>query len=192
MALKHILLGVIAALGPQTGYVLHKSIFRPGRPTLPQVYQSLRTMKEENLIDDTRVHSEKGPSKNVCSLTPLGRAELERWLRESEDVVSVWREPIMNKVWFGNLIEKEAIINDLKYFIDIRRASMEYYEQKRERLIRHSSKRKQNTMHKLYSSLVFDLAISRSKTDIEWAEIVVQKLSSVSTDGLKIGNGGTK
>ena len=88
MSLKHGLLGFLS-YSPKTGYELAKMFFDPIKPSISLIYRKLNEMAEESLVTFERVDQEKLPYRNVFHITPAGRAELERWLREPLTLITV-------------------------------------------------------------------------------------------------------
>lgn len=170
MALKHVLLGIIALFGPRSGYTLHKDIFAPRRPSTSQVYHALKILKKENLVDYNRVYGPNEPSKNIYQLLPEGREELARWLRE-KDFATPMYEPLMQKIWFGSSIDSDNISQSLRSFIAERQEEIKYYEhQKKLHIGRPSRQKSASSTTRLYWSLVFDYVITRANDDIKWAK----------------------
>lgn len=74
--------------GPAHGYDLkraHDARF-PGAKELAygQVYAALQRLERDGLAEVAETVQGSGPERTVYSLTPEGRAELERWLAEAE------------------------------------------------------------------------------------------------------------
>lgn len=177
MALKHMLLGLIALMGPRNGYTLHKDIFETNRPALAQIYQALRSMKTENLVEYNRVYTENRPGKNIFRLTPQGYVELRHWL-DSDELIEPMIEHFMEKIWFSNIVGTDNIIESLEKYIAKRKDELGYYESAKKSVNdRIAKKIPIYTTNKINWLLVFDYSIKRCKLDIEFAEDAIQKLS---------------
>jgi DNA-binding PadR family transcriptional regulator len=87
MSLGSVLLGVLAA-GPAHGYDLkraHDTRFPAARPlAYGQVYATLARLERDGLVEEVETRQDAGPERTVYALTPTGRAELRRWLAETE------------------------------------------------------------------------------------------------------------
>ncbi|MGV8059658.1 MAG: helix-turn-helix transcriptional regulator [Smithellaceae bacterium] len=183
MALKHSLIGLLARFGPITGYSLHKKITSPRRPSLPQIYRSLREMAEDKLIEYNRVHAEKEPTKNLFSVTPAGMEELKRWL-EAPDREEPIMEPLMPKLWFAGFTERDVIVKHLNSFAEYRKAEIKFYQEEKKRWI--SSKRaNKNPADRVYWILAFDYIIAKGKGDLAWTQSTVKELLSIDVDTFK-------
>lgn len=188
MALKHLLLGIISLLGPCSGYDLHSTILKRGRPQLPQIYLALKEMTRENLVEFERVHSKDRPTKNVYSITKAGSAELKRWVEDNEDITPIY-EPLTQKIWFARMGDKAAVINDLKAFVELRKAEVVYYDRLRE-IYAEKGKSKRisnNPVDRFYSEIALNYEVVRGKSDIEWAKNTIQSISKMDLSSLKIG-----
>lgn len=190
MALKHVLLGLLAVIGPRTGYGLHKAFFYPGRPTLPQIYHTLRDLKEEKLTEYERVYGQKEPSKNVFRVTESGYAELDRWLKRTDDDVVPMREALFIRTWFGSMIEKEEMIDCLKKYAEKRKAEMKYYDEQRKRILVDVSKKPLSPQDRFYWSLAFDYIATKLKADMDFTDHAIQQL--LDTEVELSGNGEKK
>lgn len=85
MSIPHALLGLLVR-APMHGYEL-KSSFEAELGSLwtlnyGQLYPALEKLEADGLVAKERVVQDDRPDKKVYSITPAGRAELERWLGE--------------------------------------------------------------------------------------------------------------
>ena len=112
MMLKHGILGLISN-GDKTGYEI-MTVFRDSlnhfwTAQTSQIYRELQVMEKCGWINQTHVPQESRPDKNVFSITPAGREELLRWLRENNLPAGV-RNPFLMKTFFmGELPVEENI-----------------------------------------------------------------------------------
>ena len=85
MGLQHGILGFLN-YGPCSGYELtkafHSSVqfFWPAQTS--QIYLTLGKLEDAGLVTHETVIQNGKPNKNVYSILPAGRAELQRWLSE--------------------------------------------------------------------------------------------------------------
>ena len=88
MSLGTVLLGVLAD-GPAHGYDLkraHDQRFPASRKlAFGQVYATLARLERDGLVETVETSQENGPERTVYALTDAGRAELDRWLGETEE-----------------------------------------------------------------------------------------------------------
>ena len=110
--LKHGILGLISN-GDKTGYEI-MTVFRASlnhfwMAQTSQIYRELKTMEKAGWISQTHVPQSGRPDKNVFSITPAGRSELRRWLRE-DNLPAGYRNPFLMKAFFmGELPAEENI-----------------------------------------------------------------------------------
>lgn len=124
--LKHGILGLISN-GDKTGYeimtVFRDSLHHFWTAQTSQIYRELKTMEASGWISQRHVSQSGRPDKNVFSITPAGREELLRWLRDDK-LPSGVRNPLLMKVFFmGELPVEENLaffeaLRDLSVFSD--------------------------------------------------------------------------
>ena len=109
--LKHGILGLINN-SDKTGYEI-MTVFRDSlnhfwAAQTSQIYRELQTMEKNGWISQTHVAQTGKPDKNVFSITPAGREELLRWLRNGN--LPGVRNPLLLKTFFmGDLPVEENI-----------------------------------------------------------------------------------
>ena len=121
--LKHGILGLIS-YGDKTGYEI-MTVFRDSlnhfwTAQTSQIYRELRTMTKAGWISERHVAQSGKPDKNVFSLTPAGRDELLRWLRDDDRPGSI-RDPFLMKTFFMGELPVEE---NLAFFRALRNASV--------------------------------------------------------------------
>ena len=119
--LKHGILGLISN-GDKTGYEI-MTVFRDSlnhfwTAQTSQIYRELQTMEQAGWISQTRVSQTGKPDKNVFSVTPAGREELLRWLRDRNLPAGI-RNPFLMKTFFMGELPVEENIAFFKVFRDI-------------------------------------------------------------------------
>lgn len=188
MALKHLLLGLIAVFGPRSGYDIHSTMIKLRRPHLPQIYLSLKEMAKDSLVESERIHSADRPTKNVFRITDRGYEELQRWLEDKDDIEPIY-EPLTQKLWFSRMAHKEAVIENLKSYIKHRTDELAYYEKLRKKytdtaVYKHVST---NPLDKFFSGQALDYIIERGYTDIKWSQKAIASISSISDEEWEAG-----
>jgi PadR family transcriptional regulator AphA len=176
MSLKYTLLGFLS-YGPKTGYDLLKMFFEPLRPSQSQIYRKLNILNEEGLIEFERVEQEKLPYKNVFSITDKGIAELKNWLRKPPEFV-VPRETLLLKLWFGSLVTKKDMVNDIKKYAKKVKGEVENYKSTAKSAIETGLWGSAGPLDKLYWTLVIDRTNAQYEALLEWTETAVKLISS--------------
>ena len=110
--LRHGILGLISN-GDKTGYevmtVFRDSLNHFWKAQTSQIYRELQTMEKAGWISQTHIPQVGKPDKNVFSITPAGRDELLRWLRDDSTPLS-FKNPLLMKTFFmGELPVEESI-----------------------------------------------------------------------------------
>ncbi len=79
----------LVAFGPRSGYDLAqlagRSVGLIWAPSRSQLYKALGRLRDDGLIEGTRIAQESRPSKTVYRMTERGRSELVAWLHEIDD-----------------------------------------------------------------------------------------------------------
>jgi DNA-binding PadR family transcriptional regulator len=176
MSLKYALLGFLS-YGPKTGYDLLKMFFEPLRPSQSQIYRKLNILNEEGLIECERVEQEKLPYKNVFSITDKGIVELKIWLKEPPEFI-VPRETLLSKLWFGGLVTKKDMINDIKKYAGKVKREVDGYKSVAKPAIESGLWGTAGPLDKLYWTLVVDRTIAQYDALLEWTETAVKIISS--------------
>ena len=110
--LRHGILGLISN-GDKTGYEI-MTVFRDSlryfwTAQTSQIYRELQKMEKAGWVSQTHVPQVGKPDKNVFSITPAGRDELLRWLRD-DGIPLRFNNPLMMKAFFmGELPVEEGI-----------------------------------------------------------------------------------
>ena len=108
MSLRHALLGALADR-PRTGYALLKHFEQSLAYAWPashsQIYPELARLREAGLITQT----DTGPrNSRIYSVTPDGRAEIRRWLGETEPDRRVRSDAALRTFFLWLLTPEEA------------------------------------------------------------------------------------
>jgi PadR family transcriptional regulator AphA len=112
MSLRHALLGLLAER-PRTGYALLKhfeeSINYVWTARHGQIYPELGRLQEQGLIRQT---ASGARGSKTYELTPQGREEVRRWLRETEPDRSARSDPLLRVflLWLLGPGERESFL----------------------------------------------------------------------------------
>lgn len=91
-------LGQLAG-GPRSGYeikrLLEDSAAHFWHASYSQIYSELRRLSDLGLAGEEHVRQDARPDKRVYTITPAGRAALERWLREPWGLASLKDESLV-------------------------------------------------------------------------------------------------
>jgi DNA-binding PadR family transcriptional regulator len=121
MSLKHGLLGLINYEGSTTGYELDKffknSLSNFWHAKTSQIYRELSAMENMGWLTSERVFQEEKPNKRVYSITPLGKAELLKWL-SSPDIGSEGgvKSAFLMRIFFAGDVGKGQTLKMLREY----------------------------------------------------------------------------
>jgi PadR family transcriptional regulator AphA len=132
MSLKYTLLGFLS-YGPQTGYDLKKHMDNSTQffwhARLSQIYPALKKLAEEGLVEATVVPQEGKPDKKIYLITEAGRTTLMNWLAEPLDTLSPTKDPVLLKLFFSGVLDKETVLAQLRRQLALHRAQLALYQQ---------------------------------------------------------------
>ena len=116
MSLRFTLLGLLA-LEPASGYDLKRTIERSTyfiwNATGPQIYSTLRKLREEGHITSVSLPQKGKPEKQIHTITPLGEAALQELANEPIRA-SVTRDEVLLRIFFGNFADESVVMRDLE------------------------------------------------------------------------------
>lgn len=78
-----------------------------------QIYQQLKLMHNEGLIDCTLEAQQGKPDKKVYLMTEEGHLELLNWLQQTSKVQKV-NDALLVKLYGGHLLDKATLLDEIK------------------------------------------------------------------------------
>lgn len=177
--LKHGILGLISN-GDKTGYdimtVFRDSLNHFWTAQTSQIYRELQTMEKSGWISQTHVTQAGKPDKNVFSITPAGREELLRWLRQ-DNIPAGYRNPFLLKTFFmGELPVQENI----EFFKALQRAAV--FPDDGEQASANAEMYQQALSHPekaVYWKLTIEFGRMYEKMQQEWCEYCIGELEKL-------------
>ena len=113
VSLEGALLGLIASMGPVTGYDLTKmfrlSMSHYWHARHGQIYPTLEKLKRRGFVTYRKLIQRERPNKKLYTITDKGRAELLRWLRAPLRPLQMKHEALLKCRFYANLRPSEAI-----------------------------------------------------------------------------------
>src|ERR1700754_2940266 len=110
------LLGLLTR-GEMSGYDLQRTAERSGgffwAPAKSRVYAVLPQLVERGFATSREVVQEHRPNKQLYRITPEGREALQTWL-EVPPGVEPERNPLLLKIFFGDLVEPEVLVSHVR------------------------------------------------------------------------------
>lgn len=143
MSLKFALLGLIA-LKPASGYdikrVIDRSVYFVWNVTGPQIYNTLRVLREEGLVSSEDVPQQGKPDKQVHTITAKGERALQEFANEPIRA-AVTRDELLLRIFFGNFADEAVIVRELGACLDRMRHERAFMEATEARILAHPGER---------------------------------------------------
>jgi DNA-binding PadR family transcriptional regulator len=103
---------------PRSGYDLKKAVESSvgyfWAPAKSQIYAVLPRLVESGYASVRKVAQEQRPDKSVYRLTRAGRAALKEWIEETPMPPDPGRNPLLIKLFFGDVVAPEVLIGHLR------------------------------------------------------------------------------
>ena len=103
---------------PRSGYEMRKAVEESvgyfWGPAKSQIYAVLPRLVECGFATVRKVAQDQRPDKSVYRLTRAGRAALEAWIEETPAPPDPDRNPLLLKVFFGDLVSPEVIAGHIR------------------------------------------------------------------------------
>lgn len=169
MSLKHAILGLLN-IQPMTGYDLKHLAFDSTvshfwQADQAQIYRTLDKLEEEGLLTSQLEIQTDRPNRRVYHITPTGRDELMRWLKEPQSP-PVYREPFLVQMFFGYLLDDQDILQHLDDHIAHHQSNLAKYQH-----IQISPSDETNIKRKqTFWRLTLELGMALEKTYVDWLE----------------------
>lgn len=158
---------------PKHGYELKREHDRrlPGAKPLAygQVYATLQRLQRDGLAEVAETAQEAGPERTVYAITERGRAELARWLEQTEPPAPYVSSPLFSRVVVAGLAGGAAD----GYLLRQRAA--------------HLARMRELTAEKAAGSpaeaLAADYALQHLDADLRWIETALGRLTDLKEGG---------
>lgn len=130
MSLKFALLGLVS-LRPMSGYeikqTIERSIFYIWNVTGAQIYNTIKSLQKDGLIESEDVPQQGRPDKQIHSITETGRAALAA---EGSSPIQneQLRDKVLLRIFFGNFAEPGAMPREIDAYMDRIREEIAYLE----------------------------------------------------------------
>jgi PadR family transcriptional regulator AphA len=143
MSLKFALLGLIA-LKPASGYdikrIIDRSIYFVWNVTGPQIYNTLRTLRDDGLVTGEAIAQVGKPDKQIHSITPKGLQALQKFANEPVRA-AITRDEVLLRIFFGNFADDEVVVRELGAYLDRIRNERAFMEATEARIQAHPGER---------------------------------------------------
>lgn len=139
MSLKFALLGLVS-IRPASGYDLKRSIERSiyyiWNATSPQIYSTLRKLRDEGFITTEYLPQQGKPDKQIHTITATGREALYRFVSEPIRS-SMTRDEVLLRIFLGNFTDDRIMREELRAYVERIREDRAYLEGVEARITAH-------------------------------------------------------
>ena len=138
---------------------IERSIYYIWNATSPQIYNTLRKLREEGYISTEDLPQQGKPDKQIHSISPKGREALEAFVSEPIQS-SVTRDEVLLRIFLGNFADHAAMVLELKSYLDRVREERTYLESVEARICAHPGP---NLAARRYQLLSLRIKIAQSR-----------------------------
>jgi PadR family transcriptional regulator AphA len=153
MSLKFAVLGLIA-LKPASGYdikrTIDRSIYFIWNVTGPQIYNTLRALRDDGHIESEDIAQQGKPDKQLHRITPAGTRALREFCNAPVRA-SVTRDEVLLRIFFGNFAEEAVVMRELAAYLERIRRERATMEATEARILAHPGPRHQARRFQLLS-----------------------------------------
>jgi DNA-binding PadR family transcriptional regulator len=157
--------------GSRSGYDLRKAVESSvgyfWGPAKSQIYAVLPRLVEGGYARARKVAQDQRPDKSVYRLTRAGRAALKEWIEEIPAPPDPDRNPLLLKVFFGDLVSPEVIAGHIRE-----------RRQEAERLRSRLEEIEAEVDHDLYAALTIQWGFEYAAAVIRWAKRAERELAA--------------
>jgi DNA-binding PadR family transcriptional regulator len=194
MSLKHALLGLLS-FSPMTGYELKQffdsSVQHFWNAELSQIYPTLKNLEEQGFVEKHLEVQENRPNRKVYEITPAGRDEFTRWVREPSPPADM-RDPFLIKIFFGSQLPLEDMLVLLRRQLEEQQKMVAFSETVLRARIEHADREEHfhDPQAPSFWHLTLDMAVAYREAYIAWCERAMQTLEASLGDGEAPETGG--
>jgi DNA-binding PadR family transcriptional regulator len=177
MSLMHTLLGVLN-WHPMTGYELKKHLDNSTQffwhAELSQIYPVLKQLELQGFVTAESLPQEGKPDKKVYAITPAGRAALVAWLSEPMDGVPPMKNPVLLKLFFAGILEKQDLHSQLRMQLEAQRARLKRIQQEGTLRVQEGIQVAGRNQESLMWELVRHYGELQAQMTIQWLEAAIE------------------
>jgi len=171
MSLPCVILGLLN-IEPMTGYDLKKNMDNSTQlfwhAELSQIYPTLKQLEAKGLVKVEVVPQKGKPNKKIYSITKTGRRALIAWLNEPLDVMPTIKNPVLLRLFFSGVLDKEDILSQLRCQLEIQRARLKHAQQTR--IPQYAVQTPGQAQQVVIQNLISQLGEQQMQTSIQWFE----------------------
>jgi len=169
MSVRHALLGLLEER-PRHGYDLKQQYderFASQPVKFGQIYTTLARLRRDGLVDISAVEAGAGPERKLYLVTPIGVADLERWLMEPDPPEAFGRKTLFTKVVLALMSGRAA-----HEILDAQRAV---------HLVRMRDLTRRKEAGDLTEALSCDFELFHLEADLRWIELAGHRVERITS-----------
>lgn len=169
MSLRATLLGLLS-LEPASGYDLKRTIERSTyfiwNATGPQIYSTIRKLRDEGLITSEFLPQKGKPEKQIHTITQKGRDALEKFLSEPIRS-SVTRDEVLLRIFFANFADRKVVTRELETYLERIREERSFLQATEARILAHPGRKREARRFQLLSLRMKVAQLSAMEEELE-------------------------
>lgn len=177
MSLHYTILGFLS-FGPMSGYEIKKAIDKSTQyfwhAELSQIYPTLRKLESTRQVKVEVIPQEGKPDKKIYTITQSGQNSLTAWLSEPLDEIPPTKSPLLLKLFFMGVLDRNEVISQMRCQIEIQRARLKRYQQESKKDIQEAVTSSDLTQSGLLWELIRQYGEQQTQTSIQWLENAIQ------------------
>ncbi len=180
MALRYAVLGLLG-YSPMSGYDLNKmfgeSINHFWHASMSQIYRELNALEADGLLTSEVCHQPDKPDRRVYSVTPGGRAEFKRWLKDfPERPLKRTRDEFSLRLFFGGSMDKRDLLAEFRRFRDQKRNNLKQIGELDRMTKDYAQKLSLFGNEEIYWRFILKKARRSLEASIDWADECIAEL----------------
>jgi PadR family transcriptional regulator, regulatory protein AphA len=179
MSLEYAILGFLS-YKPFSGYEMKKAFDNSVRhfwyADQSQIYRTLARLTEQGWAEVEVVEQTERPDRKVYSITPAGRAELQRWLAGPFPIDAPHSAPLIQTFFAGQLSD-EDILEKFKQAAGTFRATLDRYNQVPSHLSDYVEI-VDSPRENYFWMLTLELGVKEMQANLAWAENVIRAIEN--------------
>ncbi|MGE5494900.1 MAG: PadR family transcriptional regulator [Burkholderiales bacterium] len=189
MALRYAVLGLLG-YSPMSGYDLNKlfgeSIDHFWHASMSQIYRELNALEAEGLLTSKVCHQQDKPDRRVYNVTPEGRTEFERWLKNfPEQPLKRTRDEFSLRLFFGSSIDRRDLLTEFYRFKDQKQTNLKQIEALDRMTGDYMQKLSLFGNEEMYWRFILKKARRLLEASIDWADECIAELGEGNNENQK-------
>jgi PadR family transcriptional regulator AphA len=141
---------------------------------LSQIYPTLKQLEAKGLVGAKAVPQTGKPDKKIYSITKAGQGALIAWLSEPLDETPPTKSPVLLKLFFLGVLDKEDILSQMRCQLEAQRSRLKRFQQETSQYIQEAKQMAGLAQPGVLWELIRSYGELQTQTSIEWLEKAIQ------------------